>query len=64
MQPNHYVSGSCMGERCRMCGEKATHKVEETIFWDDLVPNRHPYTAYICCGCFQSIMGPAVVCEE
>ena len=64
MMPKHFVSASCLGEYCNCCGEPATHKVAEVILHDDPVQIRHEYTAYICCGCFQMIMGPAVVCEE
>ena len=64
-QPNHYVSGSCYGEKCRMCGDEATHKVAEVIQGDDdPFKMRHEYTAYVCCGCFASIFGPAVNCED
>lgn len=51
-----FVSGCCYGEACR-CGQPATHKVEETIFHDDPLPNRHPYTAYVCGLHFAEIMG-------
>jgi len=61
---NHFVSASCEGEKCLMCGKDATHKVSEIMAWDDPGCARHEYTAYICCGCFQTIFGPAVVCEE
>lgn len=53
-----FVSGSCQGERCH-CGAPAEHKVEETIFHDDPVRNRHPLTSYICHPHFREIMGPA-----
>lgn len=52
-----FVSACCQGERCRACGNPAEHKVEETIFSDDPVPNRHPLTAYICHRHFREIMG-------
>jgi len=64
MQPNHHVSASCAGELCNMCRAPATHKVAVDIQWDDPTPIRHEFTAYVCCGCFQSIFGLAVVCEE
>ncbi len=63
MSPNHFVSASCGGEKCSMCGKDATHKVGEEIMHDDPNPNRHNYTAYVCCGCFRKILGPAVPCE-
>jgi len=48
-----------------MCGEDATHKVGEEILHDDIENMaRHNYTAYVCCNCFGSIFGPAVVCEK
>lgn len=53
-----FVSGCCEGERC-FCGEAAKHKVEETIFHDDPLPQRHPLTAYVCDKHFRLIMGPA-----
>ena len=62
---NHFVSTSCEGELCRMCGKDATHKVGEEIAWDDTEGSmRHNYTAYVCCGCFKSIFGPAVICDK
>jgi hypothetical protein len=53
-----FVSGCCKGELC-FCGEAASHKVEETIFFDDPLPQRHPLTAYVCDKHFRHIMGPA-----
>jgi hypothetical protein len=55
-KPYHYVSRACEGERC-YCGEPATNKVEETIQFDDPVPQRHPLTAYMCREHFNQIMG-------
>lgn len=54
-----FVSACCEGERCRICGNPAEHKVEETIFHDDPMPVRHPLTAYICHVHFVTLMGPA-----
>jgi hypothetical protein len=54
-----FVSASCEGEKCRICGEPAEHKVEETIFHDDPFRVRHPLTAYICHPHFVKLMGPA-----
>jgi len=54
-----FVSACCEGERCRICGSPAEHKVEETIFDDDPMPVRHPLTAYICHTHFVTLMGPA-----
>lgn len=56
-----YVSGCCKGEKCNVCEKDATHKVEETIFDDDIIPFRHRLTAYLCCEHFQLILGPAAV---
>jgi len=52
------ASACCQGERCH-CGLAAWHKVEETVFFDDPLPNRHPLTAYLCHEHFREIMGPA-----
>jgi len=54
-----YVSGSCMGEICSICGKDATHKIGEEIFWDDPNKMRHNFTAYVCCEHFQLNFGPA-----
>ena len=56
-----FVSQSCKGEHCGFegCGEPAEHKVEETIFADDPLPQRHPLTAYLCQRHFAALMGPA-----
>lgn len=61
---NHFVSASCEGERCALCGKPATHKVGEELQWDDPMPNRHNLTAYVCCAHFRAILGPAVPCPE
>lgn len=53
-----FVSASCEGEKC-YCGEPAEHKVEETIFWDDPNPTRHPLTVYVCHKHFRTMMGAA-----
>lgn len=45
-----------------MCPSDATHKVGEEIPHDDPWRNRHNLTAYVCCPCFRSIMGPAATC--
>lgn len=50
-------SACCEGERC-FCGAEADRKLEETIFRDDPLPNRHPFTAYVCAEHFSQIMGP------
>lgn len=56
-----YVAGCCKGEKCRVCKKDATHKVEETIFDDDINTFRHRLTAYLCCEHFQLIFGDAAV---
>ena len=52
-----FVSGSCKGEICSVCGKPATNKLEETIFWDDPNQMRHPLTAYVCREHFRMIVG-------
>ena len=59
----HFVSTSCVGEKCRICGDPATHKIGEEIMWDDPHKMRHTLTAYVCCDCFMMIVGPAAPCE-
>lgn len=56
--PGHWVSASCRGERCSVCGKEATHKVGEEIMSDDPMAHvpRHNMTAYICCDHFSAIM--------
>src|SRR3989344_2692973 len=58
----HFISASCQGEKCQICGQTATHKVGEEIAPDDPLPERHNYTSYVCCQHFHMIMGPAVPC--
>lgn len=55
----HFVSATCQGEKCRVCGAPAHHKVSEEIPGDDPGPARHNLTAYVCCAHFIEIMGPA-----
>lgn len=45
-----------------MCGMPATHKVAEEIMFDDPVPYRHGRSQYICCECFQILMGRSAGC--
>jgi len=54
---NHAVSRCCKGEKCRICGALATHKIEEVIFDDDPFPMRHNWVAYVCCEDFAVIFG-------
>ncbi len=68
----HFVSSSCEGEKCSMCGAPAAHKVGEEIAGDDPtawqtvlghdLQIRHNYTAYVCCTHFRAIFGAAVPC--
>ncbi len=51
-----FVSGSCKGEVCSVCGKDATNKLEETIFHDDPNKMRHPLTAYVCKDHFKMIV--------
>ena len=52
-----FVSECCKGEKCSVCGQPATNKLEETIFDDDPYPMRHPLTAYVCKEHFIIIVG-------
>lgn len=54
---NDFVSGCCEGEKCSVCGNPATNKLEETIFHDDPFPTRHPLSAYVCKEHFKTIVG-------
>jgi hypothetical protein len=44
---DHAIRPWCIEELC-VCGNKATHKIEETTG----PANAHPLTAYVCCDCF------------
>lgn len=52
-----FISRCCEGEKCSVCGNHATNKLEETIFDDDPYPMRHPLTAYVCKKHFRMIVG-------
>lgn len=52
-----FVSASCIGEKCSICGKPATKKVGEEIPEDDPIQNRHNLTAYVCEEHFNMIMG-------
>jgi hypothetical protein len=54
-----FVSLSCGGETCSLCGKPATKKVGEEILSDDPHPARHNMTAYVCAEHFQMIFSPA-----
>jgi hypothetical protein len=43
-----FVSATCGGEKCSICGAPAAAKVGEEIAFDDPMPHRHNLTAYIC----------------
>lgn len=57
---SHFVSASCRGKKCDICGLPSSHKVGEEIPHDDPFPNRHNLTAYVCCAHFIEIMGPSM----
>lgn len=66
-----FISQFCLGEKCRICGDQAAHKVEEVVpgdeqkgthsFPDDEIRLilRHPFSAYLCHVHFVLVMGPA-----
>lgn len=54
---SRFVSGTCKGEKCSVCGENATNKLGEEIPYDDPNPNRHNLTAYVCREHFRMIVG-------
>lgn len=52
-----FISGSCKGEVCSVCGRPAEKKLGEEIPFDDPDPNRHNLTAYVCYEHFKIIIG-------
>jgi hypothetical protein len=54
---SRFVSATCKGEKCSVCGENATNKLGEEIPYDDPNPNRHNLTAYVCREHFRMIVG-------
>ena len=54
---NRFVSSTCKGEKCSVCGKNATNKLGEEIPYDDPNPNRHNLTAYVCREHFRMIVG-------
>jgi len=52
-----FVSESCNGEVCSVCGKDATNKLGEEIPFDDPNKNRHNLTAYVCREHFTMIVG-------
>lgn len=57
VEKQSFISKACNGEICSVCGESATNKLEETIFFDEPNKMRHPLTAYVCREHFQMIVG-------
>lgn len=53
----YFVSGSCKGEICSVCGAKATNKLGEEIPRDDPDKMRHNLTGYVCREHFTMIVG-------
>jgi hypothetical protein len=56
-----FVSGTCQGEHCSICGEPATNKIGEEIPFDDPYPMRHNLTAYVCHVHFDLIFGVVTI---
>lgn len=54
-------SACCDGEVCNFqgCEAPADRKMSETIFIDDPLRHRHPWTAYLCFDHFRQIVGEA-----
>lgn len=65
MTPSHFVSPTCTGEKCKMCGNPATHKIGEEVPMDD--PRTwtpfHNMTSYICCFHFNQCIGGRCIKE-
>jgi len=57
MEKEYFISRSCKGEICSVCGKPATNKLGEEIPWDDPDKNRHNLTAYVCREHFKMIVG-------
>ena len=53
-----FVSGTCIGEKCSVCGEPATNKIGEEIPFDDPNRGRHNLTAYVCEKHFNMVLSP------
>ncbi len=41
-------------EKCSLCSNQATHKIEEVLPDDEF---RHPFSNYLCCSCFGIVLG-------
>ena len=48
----------CVDGQCALCDKDATHKVAEDSSDNVGLFRRHPFTNYVCCGCFSRLMGP------
>jgi hypothetical protein len=55
---SRFISKTCIGEKCSVCGKSATNKLGEEIPYDDPYPNRHNLTAYVCAEHFDMIVRP------
>lgn len=55
---SRFISKTCIGEKCSVCGKPATNKLGEEIPYDDPYPNRHNLTAYVCAEHFDMIIRP------
>lgn len=51
-----FISESCQGEVCSICGMSAARKVGEEFFHDEPNPYRHNLTAYLCMDHFTRLM--------
>ena len=62
----HFVSGTCEGEKCFCCGEPAKHKVGEQRAVDTPaeIMQTHGLTTYLCCKHFTLLMGDATPCDD
>jgi hypothetical protein len=56
-----WVSGFCGGKKCSLCGQPASARVVEHIFYDDPFGSRIPLFAYLCVPHFRRLMGDAGV---
>jgi len=59
-----FVSGTCIGEKCSVCSEPATHKIGEEIPSDDPNPNRHNFTNYVCERHFNMVLRPYLCSQK
>jgi len=54
----NWVSGSCQGEKCTVCGKPATKKIAEVIMPDDPNKIRHELVGYVCTHHFDMVIRP------